>query len=723
MAERSDRGIGGFWRLVNAPLPIDPRAMRVGCGVFLVAYGLIAIARYQQSPGFFWSRLLVCAYAALGIRLARNVTWGTVRAYTIGASLLLPLQAAWVDGMLGNHVGEVTISAVATFCPLVFLQSGVDVVVCLLALLVGHAAVLAIVPPPAVPLMAIVAMLGGALATGASVAFQSLLYRGRWRESLERVEEALAASAEWENRYEAAIVASGQVLYDWHAATGQMQYRGACEAILGYSAAELASDRVSWRARMHPDDVARFEDQMRCVLEAKRSFRSSYRMRRKDGVYIVVENSGHFIVDEAGEIVRMIGFLSDVTERSEQSATSSALARVGREMISSLETPVVLKRLCRLTAEVLDCDFSSTWLWKPEPGTYAPIAGYGFATEQWDALRMLEIPSDPSTPLVSQLLRHDLAQVTAESTTFPLVAGMLSHYGLRVVLCVALRRGGKVIGIHSAGYRSPGGAFSAVQERVARGIGQLGSMALTNAMLYEELERAGRLKSEFVSTMSHELRTPLNVILGYTDMLADGMKSEEQRTLLGRVRASSLELLEMIDATLSLNRLAAGTDAARIEPFRLAELWDELRAEFAALPHAPDVVLRWQPVGETVLASDRRRLKMIVKNLVGNARKFTPTGEIVVACEPSGEHGVAVSVRDTGIGIPPEHVPHIFEMFRQVDSSDARSYGGVGLGLYIVRQFVEQLGGTVAVESVPGRGSTFRVVLPAARGAAATAAA
>jgi signal transduction histidine kinase len=248
-------------------------------------------------------------------------------------------------------------------------------------------------------------------------------------------------------------------------------------------------------------------------------------------------------------------------------------------------------------------------------------------------------------------------------------------------------------------------------------------MALTNAMLFEELERAGRLKSEFVSTMSHELRTPLNVILGYTDVLADQAQSDEHRTLLARVRSSSLELLEMIDATLSLNRLAAGKDQPRIEPTRIADLWDELRTEFDALPRRPGVDLRWEAVGATTLRTDRRRLKVIVKNLVGNARKFTPAGEIVVGCEASASGGVTIVVRDTGIGIPADQLPWIFDMFRQVDSSDARSYGGVGLGLYIVRQCVEQLGGTIDVDSAPARGSTFRVRLPATPAADEVAAA
>jgi two-component system sensor histidine kinase EvgS len=299
---------------------------------------------------------------------------------------------------------------------------------------------------------------------------------------------------------------------------------------------------------------------------------------------------------------------------------------------------------------------------------------------------------------------------------------MLAHYGVRVALCVALRRGDTIVGIHAAGYRRAR-EFSPAQERLARSIAQLASMALTNATLFEELERAGRLKSEFVSTMSHELRTPLNVILGYTDMLTDHVRSDEQRGLLARVRQSSVELLEMIDATLSLNRLAAGTDVPRIEAMSLAGLWEDLRAEFDALPRPAAVGLRWEPAGETVLQTDRRRLKIVVKNLVGNALKFTSTGEIVVGCQATPT-GAVISVRDTGIGIPPEHVPHIFEMFRQVDSSDTRSYSGAGLGLYIVRQLVDQLGGTIAVDTAPGRGSTFRVTLPdGSRPTVATAAA
>jgi PAS domain S-box-containing protein len=718
-----------LWRLVNTPLPLEPRAMRLGCTIFLVVYAIIAGARYHESHAFFWLRLLVCCYAAFGIWLSRRVTWTVARAYAVGLALLLPLQAAYVDGILGNHLPELAISALASFAGIVFIQTGIDLVLTVPALIAGHALVLAVVPSPAVPWATVAVMLGGAIATATAVVLYTLIYRARWTDSLVRLGDALATSAEWKNRYEAAIVASGQVLYDWDPRIDEVQFAGATERMLGYSKDELSGALARWIGLLHPDDLEAFECEVARVLTEKAPFQMRYRVRHKDGAHVIVESHGHFLLDERHEIVRMIGFLTDVTERTraeteraEEAAISSALARVGHELISSLETPVVLERLCRLTTEVLACDFSTTWLWKADDGVFTAIASDGLSTEQWDAMRVLRMPSDRSAPLFTRLLEDDFVEVAHDSTTYPLVASMLEYYGARVVLCVALRRGGEIVGIHAAGCLWRGATFTSGRERIARGIGQLASMALTNATLVEKLERADRLKSEFVSTMSHELRTPLNVVLGYTDILADDIHAPEQRAHLARIRQSSLELLEMIEATLNVNRLAAGKDLPQIERLPLAALWDDLRSEFDALPCPADVVLRWEPVGDAVLRTDRRKLKIIVKNLVGNALKFTPAGEIVVRCERQDDATV-ISVRDTGIGIPADHLTHIFDMFRQVDSSDARSYGGTGLGLYIVRQLVDQLGGVIEVESAPGHGSAFRVRLPTAPASSADVAA
>jgi signal transduction histidine kinase/CheY-like chemotaxis protein len=391
---------------------------------------------------------------------------------------------------------------------------------------------------------------------------------------------------------------------------------------------------------------------------------------------------------------------------------SAALAHVGQELISSLDAPVLVSRLCQLTAETLATEHSTTWLLQPDEQVYVPIAQAGIAPERWEAMRPLTLPVAAIRAFLDRLGREGVVQVHAKSRDYHLLGGMLDHLGVTVMLFAALRRGDDLIGMQASGFGRATAAFTARQERTARGIAHLASMALTNARLVEELERANQLKSEFVSTMSHELRTPLNVIVGYTDMLGDAPAPDEQSAILKKVRHSSIELLEMIEGTLDLNRMATGRDAPRIERVKVQDLFDELRTDFAAIPRRSEAELRWEPADKAVIYTDRRKLKIILKNLVGNALKFTQQGQVAIAC---ARNGVAYefTVRDTGIGIPREHLAHVFEMFRQVDSSDRRSYGGAGLGLYIVRSLLAQLGGEVSVESEPGKGSTFHVVLPA----------
>jgi signal transduction histidine kinase len=230
-----------------------------------------------------------------------------------------------------------------------------------------------------------------------------------------------------------------------------------------------------------------------------------------------------------------------------------------------------------------------------------------------------------------------------------------------------------------------------------------------------ELEAADRLKSEFVSTMSHELRTPLNVIIGYTEMLRDGALgglSSPQRDVVDRVDARSRELLELVEATLQVGRLEAGRDAVELAPVTVAELVRSFQASTAGLPRPERVAFEWTvpAASQRVVLTDRTKLALVVRNLVGNAFKFTADGKVEVRLALQRDT-LVVEVHDTGTGIDEAHLPIIFDMFRQVDGSETRHHDGVGLGLYIVKQFVGRLGGTIAVRSALGRGSTFRIEL------------
>jgi signal transduction histidine kinase len=333
----------------------------------------------------------------------------------------------------------------------------------------------------------------------------------------------------------------------------------------------------------------------------------------------------------------------------------------------------------------------------------------------------LEVPLQALEPLLSALRTHGFARSPGPGLD-ALAELARDQFAVLGTLFAAVEREGRLLGYINFNVRQGEVAFTDEQIRLARGFASQCAIALANADLVAALKRANRVKSEFVSTMSHELRTPLSVILGYTDVLEEAVTGLEGRVVLERVRVAGRELLEFVQTTLDLNRLEFGQDPPQCEPVGMQELWDELAGQYAAIERPAGVGLRWEVVGAPIALTDRRKTKVIVKNLVGNALKFTSAGEVHVSVRIAGERCLVV-VRDTGVGIPDEHLHGIFDMFRQVDNSDRREHGGVGLGLYIVRKLAEQLDATLDVRSTVGVGTTFTLSLPSAGTASLGAAA
>lgn len=230
-----------------------------------------------------------------------------------------------------------------------------------------------------------------------------------------------------------------------------------------------------------------------------------------------------------------------------------------------------------------------------------------------------------------------------------------------------------------------------------------------------ELEAAARLKSEFLANFSHEIRTPLNGIIGYCDLLTreEGARlTPHGRRDLSVVKANAKTLLSLINDILDLSKIEAGRVEIVRENVDVAEIVEECQATVREIVKGKDVALTSR-IDERarVVFTDSLKLRQIVLNLLSNAAKFTETGEIAVEVAVRG-HEMVVAVEDTGVGIPPDQLPHIFEKFRQVDGSSTRKVGGTGLGLAIVRELSRVLGGSVEVTSIVGRGSTFTVRLP-----------
>ena len=396
----------------------------------------------------------------------------------------------------------------------------------------------------------------------------------------------------------------------------------------------------------------------------------------------------------------------------EEASVASALAKVAQELISSIDLPILLERLCRVAADVLEADVTHTLMLREEEGMFVPVAGYGETPERWEAVRAIKIPS--------LALERRLGVSDASESVIPLAElhGDLLSPELRAVfelgqsLSVVLLRGPQIIGVQVAGRRHAHDVFGARHQRIARGIAQLASLALENARLVGQLEQASRLKSDFLATMSHELRTPLNVILGYNELLIDevfGPLTPEQAASLDRVGTSARELLELISATLDISRLETGRAALNLQDIDPAALLHDIEAETHTVLEKPGVELVWRIAPDLPhLYSDAVKLKVLLKNLVANAVKFTDSGSVTVSAT-SHDGWMQFSVVDTGIGMSTDTLAVIFEPFRQGESSSTRRQGGVGLGLYIVSRLLELLSGRIEVESEPGIGSTFRV--------------
>ena len=403
------------------------------------------------------------------------------------------------------------------------------------------------------------------------------------------------------------------------------------------------------------------------------------------------------------------------TMQAEEAEITAGLLTVTQALNAHFHEPDMLEQVTGQSVAALGCDYSTIYLLQPDRQVYTLAAVSGLPPDMRDNLSYLELSPD-AIPLFACLRPGQLVAIEEAHRQTLVPTALMESVRTASAIVAPLGRHDEVLGVLAAGYHGRTGPFSDKERRLMAGIAQATTMALANSRLVSELEAANRLKSEFVATMSHELRTPLNIIAGYAEMVEDCIfepGSVGWTDAVRRIRRSTEELNDLVGATLDLNRFDTGRDPVDRQVVDLGQLLAKVENDVEPLVQ-PGVALRWQlTLEDRQVLTDGVKLRTILKNLVVNALKFTTAGAVDVTVSAENT-ALVLCVRDTGIGIPAEHLTTIFEMFRQLDGSSTRRFGGVGLGLHIVKRLVGMLDGEIAVDSIPDVGSTFRVRLPSA---------
>jgi signal transduction histidine kinase len=429
--------------------------------------------------------------------------------------------------------------------------------------------------------------------------------------------------------------------------------------------------------------------------------------------------------DQAVIAIENARLFEELRARSAELARSvedlRALSEVGQSVTASLDLKVVLETIVRRAADLAGADGATIFHYNRAERRFRLWHAAGLDPAFEAKLRELLVYED----------RTELGHATRDNAPVELpdlrtlasapIRDMALAAGYLSALIVPLRRGERIFGALVV-QRRAAGHFGGNTLDILQTFASQSVLAIQNARLFREIEEKSRQlevasqhKSQFLANMSHELRTPLNAILGYAELLADGIYgelSEKARSVLERMQSNGKHLLGLINDVLDLSKIEAGQLMLAIEDYSMPGVVHSVVAATESLAKAKGLTLTSAlPQGLPLGRGDERRLLQVVLNLVGNAIKFTDRGSVEIAVRVVDQR-FDLSVKDTGPGISKADQSRIFEEFQQVDNSNTRKKGGTGLGLAISKRIVEMHGGTIGVESEPGKGSVFHIVIP-----------
>ena len=413
-------------------------------------------------------------------------------------------------------------------------------------------------------------------------------------------------------------------------------------------------------------------------------------------------------------------------ELQKRAAELATVATVSTTVSNVLDPDELLDKVVNLTKERFNLYHAHVYLANESWNTLLLAAGAGevgrhMVADGWN------IPVDHEQSIVATAARSRQS-IIANDVYHDKESSFMSNRLLpdtRSEMAVPMIVGDKLLGVFDI-QSEKAGYFTEEDANIYTTLASQIAVALQNARLYVEqaatltqLRELDRLKSSFLANMSHELRTPLNSILGFTDVMVEGLDgplTEHMDNDLRLIQKNGQHLLHLINDVLDMAKIEAGRMNLNPESFKAHEVMEEVTSITSTLASEKNLALLIDEAAdrEIKIYADRTRLRQVMINLVNNAIKFTDNGQVILNLSPMDGGRVLMSVRDTGLGIPPEKLEAIFQEFTQVDSSTTRKTGGTGLGLPISRRLVEMHGGRLWADSegIPGEGSIFFVELP-----------
>ena len=532
------------------------------------------------------------------------------------------------------------------------------------------------------------------------------------------------------------------------------------EALLGFSQQEWLNDPVRWYTQIHPDDKARWSAEAASLFLSGEPVHSTYRVMARDGHVIWFHCEAKMVRNDDGRPWFIHGVAFDITDlklseealkkahdelearvrqrTAELERTNADLQeereivetvnRTGRMLSAELDLDNLMQALTDAATELVGAQFGAFFHNVPDEsgGSYMLYTLSGAQREHFEHL-----PLPRATDLFGSIFRgegivrvDDVKQDPRFGKKPPFYGMLTDHLPVTSYLVVpVVSRSGDVLGGLFFGHPEAG-IFSERSERIVLGLAAQAAIAIDNARLYAaehkaraEAETANRLKDDFLATVSHELRTPLHVMFGWAQLLRKGnLDAGSAQQAIEAIARNAEAQRQLVEDILDVSRIITGKLRIEMVPVDLPPVIEAAVDSMRPAAEAKGIELQTAlDPKATRVSGDAGRLQQVIWNLISNAIKFTPQeGRVQILTEHVDSH-VEIKVINTGPGIKPEFLPHVFDRFRQEDSSITRAHGGLGLGLSIVRHLVELHDGTVTAESRrDAQGAIFTVRLPLA---------